>query len=141
MSSNPHKALLAAIVALIATPTAFAHQGECLDRLKTPVNAQKWQVQREQIEILEKKGADFKSLTRAYRSLIQNLFATDAGERTRVILLVLPKGSVLRRIDISLPAPQFTEDLIRAMSQQMSDEMVLRKLREFADLEADKLSE
>lgn len=141
MSSILRTALLGSITALIWAPAAFAHNLECIDRLKTPVNAEKWQVQREQIRILERKGADLRRLTHAYRSLLQDLFDTDAEERARLVRLVFPRGSVLRRVDISLPAPQFIEDLIRAMSQQMSDRMVLSKLREFTALEAEKLSE
>ena len=128
------------VIALSGAP-AFAHEGPCEPNLLIQqARSNKWLAQRQQIQYLEKQGESFKNLSRAYRSLVQDLFNADAGERTRVILLVLPGRSILSQLDLTLPAQRFTEDLIRVMGLQMSQDAVLKKLRAFADLEQDKLS-
>jgi hypothetical protein len=135
-------ALLAVFTSLSISLTVHAKaESECAVRLEQTVRSEKWQAQREQIRILEKKGSNFRNLIRAYRSLVQDLFSGDAEERARNLLLAFPGTTIMSQLDMSAPASRFTEDLIRVLSMQLSHEGLIKKLHILADLEAEKLSE
>jgi hypothetical protein len=130
-------------VILSFSGTALAHDTGCGETRLTKqqqARVDKWAAQRAGIEILEKTGADYQRITRAYRSLIQDLFNTDAAQRTAILKANFATTPILNMVEMRDPAQRFTEGLIRAMEMLYSREKVLEKLRALADLEAKKLS-
>jgi hypothetical protein len=137
---NPIK-LLVILTGLSLSLTVYAKDSDCSANLARSARAERWIAQRQQIEYLEKNGAPLKDLIRPYRSLIQDLFNTDAAQRVRILLAAFPQTRVIGLLDVHAPAPRFTEDLIRAFSMSLNREGVLAKLHVLADLEAEKLSD
>jgi hypothetical protein len=128
------------ICGLMLSQGALAKDAACEEYLERQAKADKWQAQRAQIQFLESQGESYKVLSRAYRILIQDLFNCDASSRATLVARVLGNTALLSQLDMRLPATRFAEDLIYLMDRQMTHDLVLAKLRMFADLEANKLT-
>ena len=120
--------------------TANAKDSRCEKSLQEQARVDRWIAQRQQIGYMEKAGTSFRDLSGAYRSLIQNLFATSGDERVAIFKQVFPRGNILRELDLTLTAPRFTADLIRILQIHYPAEIVLAKLRVFAEIYAEQLS-